>query len=76
MCVVVQLMQVPRNREESRMNVGTKPGGTALKENRTAAVSRKQTAVTREPTSWTNMISFLFSGNYVSKCVYKEYVCV
>lgn len=36
---------------------------------RAVPVSKTQTAVTRESTSWKNMISFLFAGNYVSRCV-------
>lgn len=51
------------------MNVGTRPAGTALKRTERHPVSKKQTAVTRNSTSWKNMISFLFAGNYASHCV-------
>lgn len=68
-------MQAQSNMEESD-ECGNEAWRDSAEKNRTVPVSRKQTAVTRESTSWKNMISFLFAGNYVSRCVYTVNVYV
>lgn len=62
--------------EESGVNVGTKPWGDSAEKNTTVPASRKQAAVTRESTSWKNMISFLFAENCVTLCLHSKSVCM